>query len=106
VGLTISAYSLNSAVTLLIAFAIASFGTNACPAIIFSTAPSHLSKAAMPAGIAFVSMIANIGGAFNQPLFGYLKGATAGPSTGLLLIAGFALAGAILSGVMLKRQGG
>jgi nitrate/nitrite transporter NarK len=58
---------------------------------------AFLSKSMVAAGIAVISSLGALGGFAGPYLFGYMKSLTGAPTISLLLMAGLALAGALVA---------
>jgi len=88
---------LQNPVIRLLCFTLANIGSVSLGPMLYPIPASFLSKATAAAGIALVSSLGALGGFFGPYLFGYMKAQTGEPTTSLLLMAGLALAGALVA---------
>jgi nitrate/nitrite transporter NarK len=95
---------LRDPVTRLLFFTLANIGSVSLGPMLYPIPASFLSRGTAAAGIAVVSSLGALGGFFGPYLFGYMKTQTGGPTTSLLLMAGLALAGALVAASLRVRR--
>jgi MFS family permease len=88
---------LHDPVIRLLSFTLANVGSVSLGPMLYPIPASFLSRGTVAAGIAVVSSLGALGGFFGPYLFGYMNTRTGGPTTSLLLMAGLALAGALVA---------
>jgi len=88
---------LENSVVRLLCFTLANIGSVSLGPMLYPIPTAFLPKSTVAAGIAVISSLGALGGFAGPYLFGYLKSATGGPTSSLLLMACLALAGAIVS---------
>jgi len=85
----------------------AQIGVSAVPPMIWPLPASFLTGASAAAGIAAINSLGNLSGFAGPYAMGYLKDLTGSFTTGLLLLAGFAVLGAVVVlslGIDVKRE--
>jgi MFS family permease len=95
---------LHDPVIRLLFFTLANIGSVSLGPMLYPIPASFLSKGTVAAGIAVISSLGALGGFFGPYLFGHMKTQTGGPTTSLLLMAGLALAGALVAASLRVRR--
>jgi len=81
----------------LLFFTLANIGSASLGPMLYPIPTGFLSKSMAAAGIAAISSLGALGGFAGPYLFGYVKSLTGGATVSLLLMAGLALAGALVA---------
>lgn len=88
---------LENPIVRLLFFTLANIGSVSLGPMLYPIPTGFLSKGTVAAGIAVISSLGALGGFAGPYLFGYMKNLTGGPTVSLLLMAGLALAGALVA---------
>ena len=88
---------LDNSVIRLLCFTLANIGSASLGPMLYPIPTAFLSKSMVAAGIAVISSLGALGGFAGPYLFGYMKSLTGAPTISLLLMAGLALAGALVA---------
>jgi ACS family tartrate transporter-like MFS transporter len=95
---------LHNPVIRLLCFTLANIGSVSLGPMLYPIPASFLSRGTVAAGIAVISSLGALGGFFGPYLFGYMKTQTGAATTSLLLMAGLALAGALVAASLRVRR--
>jgi len=88
---------LENSIMRLLFFTLANIGSASLGPMLYPIPTGFLSKSMAAAGIAAISSLGALGGFAGPYLFGYVKSLTGGATVSLLLMAGLALAGALVA---------
>jgi MFS transporter, ACS family, tartrate transporter len=88
---------LDNSVIRLLCFTLANIGSASLGPMLYPIPTGFLSKSMVAAGIAVISSLGALGGFAGPYLFGTMKSLTGAPTISLLLMAGLALAGAVVA---------
>ncbi|MCY1519331.1 putative tartrate transporter [compost metagenome] len=95
VGLSVAASFADNTVVSLIFLSLAAAGVLTCAPLFWSLPTAFLSGTAAAAGIAIVNSVGNLAGFASPYMIGYLKDLTSSTASGMYVLAGVLVVGAI-----------